>query len=109
MRYPKTHQVLDLHYLPDEGQECFDGTWEECIEFAAIQSPVFMYKVVPMTKEEKERHPDNQEAKKEFESTIQKDFDKVETLKKAMELILGKEVFMPQVLNIKDKIINYYG
>ncbi len=55
----KTHQVLDLHYTPDEGQGCFDGTQKECEEFAAKQTPHFMYKVVPMTKEEIEIHPDN--------------------------------------------------
>jgi hypothetical protein len=55
----KTHKVLDLHYHEDEGQECFDGTQQECEEFASTQSPSFMYKVVPMTKEEKENHPDN--------------------------------------------------
>jgi len=56
----KTHIVLDLHYTPDEGQECFDGTKEECENFAATQSPHFMYKVVPMTEEEMNTHPDNQ-------------------------------------------------
>ena len=55
----KTHQVLDLHYHEDEGQGCFDGTQQECVEFAATQTPHFMYKVVPMTKEEIETHPDN--------------------------------------------------
>ncbi len=48
----KTHEVLDLHYMPEEGQGCFDGTYQECMEFAATQSPFFMYKVVPLTKEE---------------------------------------------------------
>lgn len=56
----KTHKVLDLHYHDDEGQDCFDGTLQECNEFASTQSPHFMYKVVPMTKEEIENHPDNQ-------------------------------------------------
>lgn len=56
----KTHEVLDLHYHPDEGQGCFDGTEQECYEFVATQSPIFMYKVVPMTKEEIKTHPDNQ-------------------------------------------------
>lgn len=55
----KTHEVLDLHYHPDEGQGCFDGTRQECEDFAATQSPHFMYKVVPMTKYEIENHPDN--------------------------------------------------
>jgi len=32
---------------------------EECHDFAATQTPFFMYKVVPMTKEEIEAHPDN--------------------------------------------------
>jgi hypothetical protein len=48
----KTHTVLDLHYLPEESQECFNGTRQECEDFAATQSPQFMYKVVPMLKEE---------------------------------------------------------
>lgn len=48
----KTHQVLDLHYHADEGQGCFVGTEIECQEFAATQTPYFMYKVVPLTKEE---------------------------------------------------------
>lgn len=56
----KTHQVLDLHYLEDEGQGCFDGTKEACEEFAATQSPEFMYRVVPMTQEEIKIHPDNE-------------------------------------------------
>lgn len=55
----KTHIVLDLHYLPEEGQDCFDGTLKECEEFASTQTPHFMYKVVPMTIEEIESHPDN--------------------------------------------------
>ena len=55
----KTHEVLDLHYHPDEGQGCFVGTRQECEDFAATQSPHFMYKVVPMTKEQIENYPDN--------------------------------------------------
>lgn len=60
IKYKKTHLVLDLHYHPDEGQSCFDGTLEECEEFAQTQYPRFMYKVVPMTEEEIKNHPDNQ-------------------------------------------------
>lgn len=60
----KTHVVLDLFYPPDECPECFDGTREECEEFAASQHPHFMYKVLPMTKEEIENHPYNKEIKK---------------------------------------------
>ncbi len=56
----KTHEVLDLHYLPDEGQGCFVGTLKECVDFAATQSPDFMYKVVAMTKEEIQNYPDNE-------------------------------------------------
>jgi len=55
----KTHKVLDLHYLPDEGQDCFDSTHEECLTFISQQTPNFMYKVVPMTKKEIDNHPDN--------------------------------------------------
>lgn len=61
----KTHLVLDLHYTHDEGQDCFDGTRQECEDFAATQSPHFMYQVVPMTKEEIEAHPDNQKTSDE--------------------------------------------
>ena len=56
----KTHQVLDLHYIPEEGQGCFVGTRQECEDFATSQTPHFMYKVVPMTKEEMRTYPDNQ-------------------------------------------------
>lgn len=56
----KTHQVLDLHYTTDEGQECFAGTQEECYDFAATQSPSFMYRVVQMTQEEIKAYPDNE-------------------------------------------------
>jgi len=56
----KTHEVLDLHYHEDEGQGCFDGTQQECEEFAATQSPSFMYKVIPMTEKQIKSHPDNQ-------------------------------------------------
>jgi len=55
----KTHEVLDLHYHPDEGQGCYSGTKQECEDFAAKQTPHFMYKVVPMTKEEIQAYPDN--------------------------------------------------
>lgn len=64
MKIRKTHQVLDLHYHEDEGQGCFDGTREECDNYITEQSKhsfasSFMLKVVPMTKEEIENHPDN--------------------------------------------------
>jgi len=43
-----THQVLDLVYTPDEGQECFDGSEQECYDFIQQQGGAdFMYKVVP--------------------------------------------------------------
>ena len=61
----KTHKVIDLVYQEDEGNEVFDGTLEECLQFVAEQSKgsemaAFTYQVVPMTKEEIESHPDNQ-------------------------------------------------
>lgn len=57
----KTHEVLDLHYTPDEGQGCFVGTKEECEEFVVQQGMThFMYKIVPMTKEEVRAYPDNE-------------------------------------------------
>ncbi len=56
----KTHQVLDLVYLPEEGQGCFVGTEKDCHDFVEQQGgATFMYKVVPMTKEEIENYPDN--------------------------------------------------
>ena len=58
-RKMKTHLVLDFFYYPDERQDCFAGTLEECMEFAATQTYEFMYKVVPMTKDELKYH--NQE------------------------------------------------
>jgi len=54
----KTHKVLDLHYTHDEGQDCFDGTLEQCDDFVSNQSNYFMYQIVPMTKIEIENHPD---------------------------------------------------
>jgi len=46
-----THQVLDLFYPPDEGQECFQGTEQECYDFIQQQgSATFMYKVVPIVR-----------------------------------------------------------
>lgn len=51
----KTHKVLDLVYTEDEGQDCFAGTEQECHDFINDQGDAtFMYKVVPMTKEEYE-------------------------------------------------------
>lgn len=52
----KTHLVIDLHYTEDEGQSCFAGTQKECNEFAATQSPYFMYTVVPMLQNELEAY-----------------------------------------------------
>ena len=44
-----THQVLDLVYTPDEGQECYEGTEQECYDFIQQQGDaIFMYKVVPI-------------------------------------------------------------
>jgi len=46
-----THQVLDLVYTPDEGQECFEGTEQECYDFIKQQGgATFMYKVVPIVR-----------------------------------------------------------
>lgn len=43
-----THEVLDLIYTPEEGQECFEGTLEECNKFVEEQGgATFTYKVVP--------------------------------------------------------------
>jgi len=45
-----THEVLDLVYTPDEGQECFSGTYQECLDFVSEQGSeaYFMYKIVPI-------------------------------------------------------------
>jgi len=45
-----THQVLDLVYTPGEGQECFEGTEQECYDFINQQGATFMYKVVPIVR-----------------------------------------------------------
>ena len=43
-----THEVLDLVYTPEEGQECFEGSEQECHDFVTSQgSDAFTYKVVP--------------------------------------------------------------
>lgn len=56
----KTHKVLDLVYTPEEGQECFDGTRVECENFVSEQGDThFTYKIVPMSQQEIETHPDN--------------------------------------------------
>jgi len=45
----KTHKVLDLVYTPEEGQECFFGSLQECTDFIKNQGggATFMYKIVP--------------------------------------------------------------
>lgn len=49
-----THQVLDLIYTPDEGQECYEGTEQECYDFIQEQEEwsgaAFLYKVVPIVR-----------------------------------------------------------
>lgn len=61
----KTHLVLDTFYTPDEGQECFSGTLEECTDFITEQGgAIFLYKIVEMTQAEYEwynREKDNEE------------------------------------------------
>lgn len=46
-------------YTEQEGQDCFDGTLEQCNEFVSEQNTIGLV-VVPMTKEEIDSHPDNQ-------------------------------------------------
>lgn len=48
---PKTNEVLDLHYTEEEGQSCFQGSFDECIDYVQTQSPHFMYKIVPIVEE----------------------------------------------------------
>jgi len=44
----KTHLVLDLIYTPEEGQVCFEGTEQQCMDFIDQQNdPSFSYKIVP--------------------------------------------------------------
>ena len=50
----KTHKVLDQTYTPEEGQECFAGSFEQCNDFISKQSDFFMYKVVPLMENEVE-------------------------------------------------------
>ena len=46
----KTHVVIDLVYHEDEGNEVFEGTLQECTEWAREQG--FGYIVQPKTKEQ---------------------------------------------------------
>lgn len=55
----KTHKVVDLVYHEDEGNDVFDGTLEECLNWKAEQG--FGYEVVPMTKEEINFYRNNQD------------------------------------------------
>ncbi len=43
----KTHQVLDLVYHEDEGQSCFVGSHQECLDFVSEQGG-FGYKIVEL-------------------------------------------------------------
>ena len=48
-----THIVLDLMYTPEEGQESFYGSYQECEDFIVEQnqhSCVNMYQTVPIIK-----------------------------------------------------------
>ena len=47
----KTHKVIDLIYLPEEGQDTFVGTLKECVDFVEQQGSMLL-EVVPLTKEE---------------------------------------------------------
>lgn len=49
----KTHIVLDLTYHEDEGQQCFAGTHQECLDFISEQDTIGL-QVVPMLKEKLE-------------------------------------------------------
>lgn len=48
----KTHNVLWLGYLPEEGQAIFCGSESECAEYVSKQSDFFMHEIAPMTAEE---------------------------------------------------------
>jgi len=50
-----THEVLDLVYTPEEGQECFRGTHQECVDFINEQGgATFTYKIVPIVRKANE-------------------------------------------------------
>ncbi len=71
----KLYNVLDLMYHPEEGQECFQGTMDECQNFLKEQSDFFMYKIVPVN---------NCEQNQLFENI---DWSKVTQKKEVIELI----------------------
>lgn len=48
----KTHIVIDLVYHEDEGNEVFEGTLKECLDWVRDQE--FGYQVLPKTKEQLE-------------------------------------------------------
>ena len=51
----KTHKVIDIAYTKEEGQDCFSGTHQECIEFLAEQNSygeTYTLEIVPLLKEE---------------------------------------------------------
>jgi len=51
----ETHEVLDLVYTLEEGQECFSGTEKQCYDFINEQGgATFMYKVVPLVRRQNE-------------------------------------------------------
>lgn len=48
---PQTHEVLDLTYLPEEGQGCYSGSEQDCIDFVYQQTRTGgfnSYQVVPI-------------------------------------------------------------
>lgn len=47
----KTHEVLDTIYHEDEGQSCFVGTYQECINFVTEQQ-TYGLEIVPLSKEQ---------------------------------------------------------
>jgi len=60
----KTYKVLDMTMTQEEGQDCFDGTQQECLDFISKQPDGNIgYEVVPMTEEEIKSHPDNKSVK----------------------------------------------
>lgn len=85
----KTHKVLDLAYSIEEGQDCFDGTRQECDDFVITQPNNFMYKVVPMTNEEIEQHPDNKQIKVVGSIDLSK-FEKPKKMVRAVDIDIKK-------------------
>ena len=52
----KTHNVIDLVYHEDEGNEVFVGTLDECTTWMVDQSGVGCYNIIPLSRYELKIH-----------------------------------------------------